>query len=320
MGRNVAKLAMIGALLLDACAGSGVRALSMLVAGTLAPTPCRLLLDGVALGLPATARVLTLRELGESMPAKSPSTRKKRARTKDEDEENVDTGNQTTAPTFRDKNLQLVHDFLASQNRPFSLQNILDSLANKGDMKKAALDKALTELVTSEYVTCKEYGKAKLYLIRQKNIALPSAEETAALDSRLETLANELEELSAECQVLEAKISELSAQPRTEEAKERVALLETETATIDERIEKLQVHCAGYDSSRRQYIQQQHERALKALRLRRSRARQIILQMAEGMERKPRELADEIGIESDSDDWLTASRSVVSNARSKAAV
>ncbi|KAK4529975.1 hypothetical protein CCYA_CCYA03G0832 [Cyanidiococcus yangmingshanensis] len=243
------------------------------------------------------------------MPASSPpSSRKKRARTKSENDENADSSNKPAAPVFRDTNLQIVYDFLAAQNRPFSLQNIVDSLASRSELKKTALEKAISELVASEYVTCKEYGKTKLYLIRQQGIALPTAGETAALDQRLESLQEELGRVTAACRERETQISQLSAQPQTEEAKERLEILQRSIDEANQRLGTLQARAAGYDDERRQQIQRRHEQAQKGWRLRRNLAKQIVMQMAEGLERKPQALAEEIGIEVDSDDWLGPSR------------
>jgi chromosome segregation ATPase len=242
------------------------------------------------------------------MPASSPPSRKKRARTKPETDENTDSSNNLAAPVFQDQNLQIVYDFLAQQNRPFSLQNIVDSLANKADLKKAALEKAISELVASDFVSCKEYGKTKLFLIRQKGFVLPTPEEAAALDQRLESLTAELGQISAVCRELETQLDRLNAQPRTEEAKDRVAVLQRDIEEATERIESLKEQGADFDDKTRITIQHRYEHALKGWRLRRSLAKQIIVQMAEGLERKPQALAEEIGIEVDADDWLGPSR------------
>jgi len=53
--------------------------------------------------------------------------------------------------------------YMEKQNRPYSIQNILDNM--HGKVKKTICQKVLDDLTEEKLLTCKEYGKAKIYLI-----------------------------------------------------------------------------------------------------------------------------------------------------------
>jgi len=52
---------------------------------------------------------------------------------------------------------------MEKQNRPYSVQNVIDNL--HGRIKKVQAQKILDELSDDKILVCKEYGKAKIYLI-----------------------------------------------------------------------------------------------------------------------------------------------------------
>lgn len=51
------------------------------------------------------------------------------------------------------------------QNRPYSVQNLLDSFQHQ--LKRTQCMKIMDQLTENQILTCKEYGKAKVYLINQ---------------------------------------------------------------------------------------------------------------------------------------------------------
>ena len=58
-----------------------------------------------------------------------------------------------------------VEKFMLKNNRPYSVQDILNNY--QSSMKKKLLEQSLEQLVKSGKVTLKEYGKAKVFLISQ---------------------------------------------------------------------------------------------------------------------------------------------------------
>eukprot|EP00187_Rhodella_violacea_P015879 CAMPEP_0184730824 /NCGR_PEP_ID=MMETSP0314-20130426/48815_1 /TAXON_ID=38298 /ORGANISM="Rhodella maculata, Strain CCMP 736" /LENGTH=95 /DNA_ID=CAMNT_0027197077 /DNA_START=102 /DNA_END=386 /DNA_ORIENTATION=- len=78
-----------------------------------------------------------------------------------------------------------VLEYMQTQNRPFSVQNIVDAL-QKHSIKKTAVDRSLASLLDAASITQKLYGKSAVYLVAQPPPPDASAHaETAALDAQI---------------------------------------------------------------------------------------------------------------------------------------
>jgi hypothetical protein len=61
-----------------------------------------------------------------------------------------------------------VREYMKEQNRPYNLQTIIDNLTAKhGALGKTAAQKIIDRLVSSNYLTEKEFGKTKIYWFNQ---------------------------------------------------------------------------------------------------------------------------------------------------------
>ena len=58
-----------------------------------------------------------------------------------------------------------VAEFMEKNNRPYSVQNLLDNFQHQ--LKRTQCMKVMDLLTESSILTCKEYGKAKVYMINQ---------------------------------------------------------------------------------------------------------------------------------------------------------
>jgi hypothetical protein len=61
-----------------------------------------------------------------------------------------------------------VFDYMEKQNRPYNLLNVFDNL--HGKIKKPSLENLLNELTEEGKLTCKEFGKNKVYFLNQGNL------------------------------------------------------------------------------------------------------------------------------------------------------
>ena len=52
-----------------------------------------------------------------------------------------------------------------AQNRPYNVQNLMDN--HGGTIPRKICEDVVTKLTAEQLLTCKEYGKAKLYLYNQ---------------------------------------------------------------------------------------------------------------------------------------------------------
>ena len=55
-----------------------------------------------------------------------------------------------------------IQEYMIRQNRPYSLQNVLDNM--HGRVPRKICQDVLDELTAEKHLTEKEYGKAKIYL------------------------------------------------------------------------------------------------------------------------------------------------------------
>lgn len=133
---------------------------------------------------------------------------------------------------------QIVFDFLSTQNRPFSVQNIVDALQKEG-VKKTAVERSLASLVEKKTVTKKEYGKAKIFILAQQHIALPDPDEVARLETELVAHAKELEDTTTRVSAMKERLANLGGQLTTDDAKEKVSALEKQLESKSKKREAL---------------------------------------------------------------------------------
>lgn len=77
-----------------------------------------------------------------------------------------------------------IKEYMIKQNRPYSVQNLLDNM--HGRVPKKICEKVLADLTDKEKVlVCKEFGKAKIYLANQDNFPATSTEELRKIDDQI---------------------------------------------------------------------------------------------------------------------------------------
>lgn len=122
---------------------------------------------------------------------------------------------------------EIVLKFLTKENRPFSVQNIVDAL-QKQNVKKTGVERSLASLVSKEKVVKKEYGKAKIFIIRQDTIQVPDEQEMKSIDDDIKNLTLELDQTTTRTDKLKDELGALKNQLTLEQAKERDAKLQKE--------------------------------------------------------------------------------------------
>jgi hypothetical protein len=83
-----------------------------------------------------------------------------------------------------------IKEYMIKQNRPYSLQNVLDNM--QGRVKKSTGTKVLDDLSAEGILTCKEFGKVKVYLANQDNFPTVSTEELAKIDAAIKEAKDHL--------------------------------------------------------------------------------------------------------------------------------
>ncbi|SCM19611.1 Tat binding protein 1(TBP-1)-interacting protein, putative [Plasmodium berghei] len=84
-----------------------------------------------------------------------------------------------------------IYKYMRQTNRPYSVINVYDNL--HGMISKNSVQKIMDELSIEKKLQCKEYGKAKIYLINQKEFESLNVEEINKLKNCIDVVKEEAE-------------------------------------------------------------------------------------------------------------------------------
>ena len=175
---------------------------------------------------------------------------------------------------------------------------MVDSLQRAG-IKKAAAERSLASLVEKGSVTKKEYGKAKIFIASQKNIALPNEDETNELKQQIGTLSTQVDEKTGSVRAKRARVAELKAQLSLAEARQRAEKLREEIGGKETKLEALGDGSALMSKEDKLKLETNYYTAITAWKKYRRIVGDIVGQVSEGMGKKVADLYDDIGIETD---------------------
>lgn len=210
---------------------------------------------------------------------------------------------------------RLVLQYMRQQNRPYSVQQVLDNLHKR--VPKGTLERVMGALVASgEGLLSKDYGKARIFFPDQGQLlgsgGTGTGEQAEASGATLEGLAEDndalreqVKELVARERALRAELSRLAAEPTDAELP---ALLQQMESSREEKQARLQ----GLLAQGQQGADDANPNALRdAIRQfngmregwfrRRGLCMDALDLLAEGMDRKRSELLEELGLETDED-------------------
>ncbi|KAJ8902405.1 hypothetical protein NDN08_006810 [Rhodosorus marinus] len=196
------------------------------------------------------------------------------------------------------KDEDVVNEFLSAQNRPFSLQQIVDGLQSKG-LKKTACERALNVLVENGNVTLKEFGKAKIFLCRQDSIEIPDEQEMMQMDADITEKAEELKQLTSKRQELEKQISALNTAISLSDAISKCDQLNEEIAASRKKLDGMGPESEQVTEEEKKSVEDQYKKMRKEWTSRKRTAKDILDGISEGSGKKPKELVEEIGLETD---------------------
>ncbi len=162
--------------------------------------------------------------------------------------------------------------------------------------------KIMAELATGENpaLMVKQFGKVDIYWQNQSVYPDVDAESVKRVDAEIAATRIQLAEAQSDAKELAAESAALGSTLPIAEIDRRVAALEQKTAAQAAKIAALRGG-SGEQVSRAafQQAEQTLQRALKAWRLRKKMAKEIVDDMAESGGQKPAEIRDEHGIEDD---------------------
>lgn len=191
-----------------------------------------------------------------------------------------------------------VLQLMQEKNRPYSVINIGDEL--HGEFPKSAIQKAVDALTSEGKITCKLFGKStKIYFASQEGLPVASKEELQQLDNHLDELRERETELKQKVEELRARKNRLAnTKPLPElyayrdELRQRA---EQEEARKDSLIEEAQ----GITPEDAEKHQKAFRTRCEQWRTRKNKCREMIDAFCEAVDKKPSELMEEIGLETD---------------------
>ncbi|KAJ9529824.1 hypothetical protein QJQ45_022229 [Haematococcus lacustris] len=195
---------------------------------------------------------------------------------------------------------------LFSQNKPFSLQNLVDLLAHAG-FKKAAITKSVDSLVEHGKITAKEFGKTKLFMPPQAGLAVLSKEEMAEKRAATKAAQDALREERDAVKAAEAELTSWRTSLTVEQMQAEAAALTSKVLWVQANTPSLSSMCRILLTGAVLVSAADKAAAEKALttnlehwRKRRSIFKNIWSTMSESIEgRKEAEVFEEMGVDTD---------------------
>eukprot|EP00667_Euglena_gracilis_P015737 EG_transcript_16379 len=187
-------------------------------------------------------------------------------------------------------------DFLNTRNRPYSPINLVDSSA--GAIKKATAEKALAALHAAGKITCKDLKKQKVYMARQEDFEVPDADEVARMETGIKSLTEEVAMLERETKALASTLQQLQTQMSDEDLAKDIRAKSQAAAEMEAKLQSLRQGTVLVDEARKAKAVAQYEHYRAAWRTRKRMAKDIIDAVC-GDAKRPKDLMEELGIETD---------------------
>lgn len=178
------------------------------------------------------------------------------------------------------------------------MQNIVDAL-QKHNVKKTAVERSLATLVEKGKVSKKEYGKAKIFIVRQDNIDMPDEQEMVELDTEIKTLSAQLTEVTSRTEKLQDELALLSKEYTLEEARKRDVELTHDLAKMEEKREALGDGSKLISKDDKIKMEQTYFNVRSLWKKYKRIVTDITNQIGEATGKKNAELLEEMGVETD---------------------
>lgn len=194
----------------------------------------------------------------------------------------------------------IVEDFVRNQNRPLNCQNAVDALQKYG-IKKAVVQKSLDALVVEEVLTQKDYGKQKIYMLRQDNLPNLSPEETKELEEKVKKLQDTVKKESEVVGKLEQNLNQACNALSDEALAKKIEELTAENEEIKGRLDKIKESQTLIPDTEKKEIVKAFDDALSAWKKRRRMVNDIVDPILENVSKKPKQFYQDVGIETDTE-------------------
>lgn len=189
--------------------------------------------------------------------------------------------------------------YLTDQNRPYSAVDILNNLHK--EFGKTCITRVLEQLAASGKIKEKVYGKQKVYVVDQTQLADVDDKELAAMDKKIAELQEKVTAAKSKVKSMENKLSSLKSSLTSAEAAKQLEKVEQECTQLESRLTTIKSGKDHVSPEETQKIYSANKETVKQWRKRKRMAMDVINAILEGYPKSKKELYEEVGIETDED-------------------
>ena len=193
-----------------------------------------------------------------------------------------------------------VKEYLYSQNRPYSCNDIFNNLQNK--FNKATVQKALDSLTSSTDICEKLNGKQKVYFANQLNFEV-NEQKLKEVDIEIENINKNVELLKKSINDKEIQIKKLKNHVPMEELCKKHESLKEQNAQLQDRLSNVKTKCQNLKvtAEEQSKMKKVHCNLTNELKKRKRLASQVFDMILENYPKSKKAFFDEVGIETDED-------------------
>ncbi|KAH9091667.1 hypothetical protein Ae201684P_011211 [Aphanomyces euteiches] len=241
-------------------------------------------------------------------PKSTPSTKKpKEDKSKKKEEKPKDSKVKESKPAKEEKPKEILNQSQASEevakylrqtNRPYSVLNVFENLHRR--IGKTMLQKILDVLVEQGEINVKTYGKSQIYYYNQRKLPAPSAELLAKTEDSIQTVFEEVSALEKTLKEKEAVLNGLTSQMSDAELTAALADLENEASSLSAKLQQAnERNTAPVDPGAKAHLTKSFQKYRTEWLKRKRIVMDAVDQIAEGMEKKRKDVMELCGVESD---------------------
>lgn len=190
--------------------------------------------------------------------------------------------------------------FLTERNRPYSATNLVDEL--HGEFSKTVIQKSLDQLTENGLITCKLCGKStKLYFAKQEGKEVASKEQLIEMDSHNDELQERITALKTKRDELRARRDQLASTRVLDDLRNYRTQIEIDVQNAAVLRDQLISAAQGINPDDIAQINKDFFTRCEQWKKRRNICMDILNTLCDqdGMDKKPKDLIEEIGIETD---------------------
>jgi len=191
-----------------------------------------------------------------------------------------------------------VKKYLETENRPFSATEV-HNVFNK--QSKNVITKALEELAQNKLIEEKVNGKQKIYFADQNNFQELDDNRIKEIDHQLEHLRQECEQMEKEVKDKDTEVSALRANLSPQQMSEKTAQLNEEVIELENKWQTIESKVQDFDPTLNEKVKNKRKRLVTKWIKRKRMAVQMIDTISGMSSKKPKDLMEEIGVETDED-------------------